>query len=440
MITDTTPTSLITKTNIYSFSDDEKKRREGALKNKDYFYGRQEQYVNLVNEDVDPIAVNIVNPVATKRSSLLYNRLLVREFDGPAESVAALEELYYKLKIDTILQQVDLAAELTGTCLVYVGLDENDEIILIPYDAANFSAVAIQDNKTLEALQIISQNDIIVENGRSVNVKRVLDSEVWTNNYVYEIRDGLPSKNPIPNELGYIPFVPFKAQEVISQFLGHSPITSIRQMNTYYNQQLTNLGYMIKMQSATPIVLSGFSNGESVSVHPGTAISMPAGGAASALSLNPKIMDTLEVIKYIEEKMYETSSVPKISIVGNVGASTSGIELIIKWAPLASIFNDKANRYQQYEFNLANMILDTLDLPHINGLKVQYPKDTLLPVDTDRENLDQDIKLGIRTPINELLKLHNNLDEEGAKALFEQNMAINNKLNGERLDVSQSNQ
>ena len=68
------------------------------LKNKDFYYGRQEQYVSLVNEDVDPITVNLVNPIITKRSSLLYNRTLVREFDGPASSVKALEDIYYKLK------------------------------------------------------------------------------------------------------------------------------------------------------------------------------------------------------------------------------------------------------------------------------------------------------------------------------------------------------
>ena len=32
MIQDTTPTSLIMRTNLHSFSDDERKRREGALK------------------------------------------------------------------------------------------------------------------------------------------------------------------------------------------------------------------------------------------------------------------------------------------------------------------------------------------------------------------------------------------------------------------------
>jgi len=439
MIQDTTPISLVMRTNIYSFSDDERKRREGALKNKDFYYGRQEQYLSLINEDVDPVAINLVNPIVTKRSSLLYNRPLVREFDGPEYSVKTLEDIYYKLKIDTILQQVDLAAELTGTCLVFVGLDENDEIILIPYDASNFSAVTLLDNKTIEALQIISINDLVTENGKSVQVKRVLDSEVWTNSYVHKLRDGIQYEQPVANDLGFIPFVPFKAQEVISQFLGHSPTTNIRQLNGYYNQQLTHLGYMVKMQSATPIVLSGFSNGESVSIHPGTAISLPAGAGASSLGLDPKVTEALEVIRYIEEKMYQTSSVPKISIVGDIQGTTSGVELMIRWAPLASVFHEKANRYQQYELQLANMILDVLGLERIVDVKVNYPKDAVLPVDTDRQNLEQDIKLGIRTPIDEILKTHQNLDETGAEALVLANLEFNKQIQ-ERLDVRPNNQ
>jgi len=132
--------------------------------------------------------------------------------------------------------------------------------------------------------------------------------------------------------------------------------------------------------------------------------------------------------------MYQTSSVPKISIVGDIQGTTSGVELMIRWAPLASVFNEKANRYQQYELQLANMILDVLGMDNIVDVKVNYPKDNLLPVDSERDNLSEDIKLGIRTPIDEILKLHQNLDEEGAKTLVLNNLEFNKQIE-ERLDV-----
>lgn len=429
MIQDTTPTSLIIRANTYAFGDEEKKRREGALKNKDYFYGRQEQYLKILNEDVDPVTINLTNPIITKRSSLLYTRPLVREFTGPSTSIAQLEKIYSEIGIDYLLQQVDLSAELTGTCLVYVGQYEDGSIYLEPFDASMFSATSY-DKKYLESVQIISINDLVTQNGMNVQVKRVIDSEIWTENYIYKLRDGLQEPSPEVNELGFIPFVPFKAQEVVSQFLGHAPTISIRQLNSYINQQLTHLGYMIKMQSATPVVLTGFSNGEAVSVHPGTAISLPNGSSANTLQLNPKIMETLEVVKYLEEKMYQTSSVPKIAVLGDSAGSTSGVELLIKWAPLTSIFKEKAGRYQRYELDLANMILSVLGEEPIEDVRVLYPEEDLMPVDTDQENLERDIKLGIRTPVDEVLKLNNNLTEIEAEAEVLSNLDFNKQLNG----------
>ena len=438
MLTDTTPTSLIVRANVHAFSDDEKKRREGALKNKDYFYGRQEQYISLLNEDVDVMTVNLTNPVVSKRSSLLYTKPLVRDFDGPGGSISKLEEIYMQLKIDDILHQVDLSAELTGTTLVFVGINEDGSVNLVPYDAANFSIVTLPDDKTIEALQIISVNDLVTEPKNPatgmIQVKQVIDSQVWTNNYIYSIRDGIVARNPDRNELEYIPFVPFKAQEVVSQFLGHSPTINIRQLNEYYNQMATNLGYMIKMQSATPVILNGFQHGEGISVHPGTAISMPIGADAKALQLNPKINETLEVLKYLEEKIYQTSSVPKISVIGDSAGSTSGVELLIKWAPLSSIFTEKTNRYQTYELDLANMILRRLGLEPIKSVKVHYPEN-YLPIDPDRDTLLEDIEIGVRTPSDEVLKINPSLSEEQADAEVLANLEFNKNINTGGLDV-----
>jgi len=429
---DTIPNSIVVQSNAYSFSNDEKKRREGALKNKDYFYGRQEQYINLVNEDMDPVSINLTNPVVTKRSSLLYTRPLVRVFDGPSASIKIIEAIYQDMQIDDILHQVDLSAELTGTSLVFVGVPEDGSypIELKVYDAADFSVMS-NDRKSMEALQLISLNDLVTttnegKNGQ-VNVKRVIDSEVWTDNYIHKVRDGVVTAGSEKNELGYIPFVPFKAQEVITQYLGHSPATSVRQMNSSYNQTATNLGYTIKMQSATPIVLNGFTNGEGISVHPGTAISLPVGADAKTLQLNPKIGETMEFLKYLEDKLYETSSIPKVSVLGNTSGSTSGVELLIKWAPIKSIYTEKSNRYQTYELNLANMILKRLGAEPIDNILVKYPED-YLPVDTTRETLLEDIQLGLRTPIDEVMKLHQSLSEAEAEAEVRANLSFNKEL------------
>lgn len=430
MLKDSIPIEIATKAYLSTFSNDEKKRREGALKNKDFYYGRQEQYISTINDDVDPITVNLINPIVTKRSSLLYNRKLVREFDGPSQSISYLESIYNKLNIDHLLAKVDLCAELTGTSLVYVGQYEDGEIYLLAYDASEFSAISNElDPNYIEALSLVSVKNDFVDRGGNIDVVRVVHSEVWTENYIYNFVNEA-NKSSTPNELGFVPFVPFKAQEVNNQFLGHSPSISIRQLNQYLNQVLTNLGYMVKMQAATPIVLTGFANGEGVSVHPGSAISLPAGSSAGALQLNPKITETLELAKYIEDKVYETSSIPKISIIGNVGTSSSGVELMIKWAPLMSIFREKSARYQMYELNLANTILSVAGLDTIDNIKVNYPEDNLLPIDPDREKLETDLKYGIRTPMDEIIKLNPTISETEAEAEVLANLSFNEQLNG----------
>lgn len=429
MLQDCTPIMLNVKALTATFSDDEKKRREGAMKNKDFYYGRQEQYVNLVNEDVEPITINLVNPIVTKRSSLLYNRPIVREFVGPQESVDYLYDTYTRINIDTILHKVDLAAELTGTCLVYVGMSD-DDIYLLPYDAADFSVVSAgADNQYMDALSLVTLEYEQKRNGKSIDVQKVINTEIWTDNYIYYYNNGV-KLTEVPNEYGFIPFVPFKAQEVNNQYLGHSPTISIRQLNQYLNQLSTHLGFMIKMQSATPVVLNGFSNGESVSVHPGTSISLPVGATAGVLSLNPKIMETMEFIKYIEEKVYQTSSIPRISIIGDQQGSTSGLELLIKWAPLVSVYKEKAIRYRQYELELANTILNIAGKELIDNINISWNEDGILPFDPSREQLEQNIKYGITTPIDEVLKINPDLSDEEAEALVLENLEFNKQIGG----------
>jgi hypothetical protein len=77
------------------------------------------------------------------------------------------------------------------------------------------------------------------------------------------------------------------------------------------------------------------------------------------------------------------------------------------------------------------MILQRLELDPIDNLTVHYPTD-YLPVDTSRETLMEDIKLGIKTPIDELLKLDHTLDEIEAEAQVRANLEFNNSLNANK--------
>jgi len=428
MFQDSIPTALITKAQLYSLSVEEKNRREEALLNKDFYYSKQDSSLELVNSDVNPITANITATIVRKKSSLLYGRPLVREFDGPSRSISFLENLYEETNIDYFLQKVDLASELTGTAIVFVGLDDEGRTQLDLYDSSEFSVVEkYNDHSKIDAITLVSIITKLEGTEKNPSVKRALHTEIWTNEYITKYEDGVRHTQE-RNELEYLPFVAFRGEEVYGQYLGHAPATHIRQLNSYLNQQITNIGYMIKMQSATPVVLGGFQQGEGVVIHPGKAISLPAGATADVLQLNPKIEEALENIKWLEQKSFELSGVPKVSVVGDDKAS-SGKELLIKWYPLVQIFKEKSLRYEKYELNLANMILQINGLEPVKDLNVKFPEEAILPYSPEADELETNIKLGIATPMDKLLKDDPSLAETEAEAQVRANIDFNRSLN-----------
>lgn len=423
---DVTPASVITIASVFNFSNEEKKRREDMILNKDFFYDRHLRHVDLINTDVDPVQVNITAPIVKKKVSLLYSRPLIREFDGPSGSVSKLEEIYKDIRIDRFLRNVDLLAELTGTSLIFVGIDEG-KIVLKLYDASEFSVVESEDDYTIpDAISIISRVMRISGNDKNPSVELHLKTEIWTEKFITTYIDDARTGS-VSNEFDFLPFVPFLGEAVWGQYLGHAPATSVAQLNKTYNQQLTNLGYAIKMQSATPIVITGFESGEGFQVNAGKAISLPMGATATTLNLNPKITDALEVVNMLEEKTFETSSIPKVSVVGDAQAE-SARELMVKWEPLLQVFKDKALRYETYELNLANMILKVLGMETIKDINVSYPEEGILPVSSETEELKQEIALGLTTPVDELLKRDPSLSEEDAEAQIRANIDFNEQI------------
>lgn len=433
MLENTVPMSIEAKANVFNFSTEEKNRREAAIKNKDFYYDRSRQYLELISTDIDPITINLTKPIIKKMSSLLYSRPLMREFSGPSKSVSFIEGFYKTYKIDTFLKKVDLLTELTGTAVVFVGIDEYNKLYLRIYDASDLSIIQNDDNQEeADAVSIVSLKIKLTGTQTDPQAERYLESQIWTNNYITRMENGIRSKQ-IQNELGFLPFVPFKGNEVYSQYLGHAPATGIVQLNSVVNQQLTNIGHMVKMQAGTPISITGFENGEGIQINPGRALSLPAGATADVLNFNPKILESIEFIKYLEEKIYETT-IPKVTIAGDI-KSQSGRELIIKWYPIIELFNDKTSRFTDYELNLANMILKVSDLEPLDEVKIDFPDEKLLPIDSEPELLEKEFRLGLNNPANVLQERNPLLSDDEAIVEVEKNLKIS-KIGG--LDAGRS--
>lgn len=429
---DSTPISITQKALSENFNLEEKQRREGAEKNKDFYYGKQEKDVITMNDDVVPVVLNVTKPVIHKRTSMLYSRPLVREWEGPATSRKFLENVYKENHIDSLLHRVDLLSELTGSCIVHPTPDPTMKygIRLVLYDATQFSVVGNDgDSSTADAISLIRIIDRLVDSnpvrsdGRAqAQIEKVILQQIWTPESV-SIYEGSHLVGTVENPLGFLPFTNFQGEEIHDSYIGFPNATIVRKLNTEINQLLTHLGYMVQMQAGTPIVFSGFKSGETVVVHPGRAINIPQDAAADVLKLDPKLSDTLSVIEYLEDRLYTTSSVPKISVEG--GEGKSGRELMIRWFPLLQVFHEKTNRFQRYELNLANMILTIAGLKPLEDVTIHWPEESLLPFSADDDNLERDITLSIKSPVDEIMRRNPHMTEAEARAEWEENKKEN---------------
>ena len=429
---DSTPAAITQKALSENFNLEEKQRREAAEKNKDFYYGKQEGEIVKMNDDVDPIILNLTKPIMHKRCSMLYSRPLVREWDGPSSSVNYIENLYKEIYIDSLMSRVDLLSELTGSVLIHPqpAPEMENQMRLVLYDATQFSVVGNDgDSSTADAISLIRVVDRLVD-GTGVSSKgnmqpqleKVVLQQIWTNETV-KFYEGSKEISQEKNTLGFLPFVNFQGEEVHDQFIGFPVTNIIRKLNAQINQILTHIGYTIKMQAGTPIVFSGFKSGETVVVHPGRAINIPQDSGATTLDLNPKIEETLGMIEFLEDRLYTTSSVPKISVEG--GEGESGRELMVRWFPLHQVFEEKTNRYNRYELQLANMILAIAGLEPIADVNVKWPEENILPLSIEDDNLERDIQLNLKSVTDEIMRRNPHMTEKEAEEEYEENKRAN---------------
>lgn len=429
---DSTPISITQKALSENFNLEEKERREGAEKNKDYYYGKQDTDVVLMNDDVLPITLNVCKPIMMKRTGMLYSRPLVREWDGPSQSKSFLEKVYKENHIDSLLHRVDLLSELTGSCLVHPMPDPTlpSGVRLVLYDATQFSVVGNDgDSSTADAISLIRVVDRLVDANpirsdgtAQAQIEKVIMQQIWTPAMV-QVFDGNKKVAEEVNPLGFLPFTNFQGEEIHDAYIGFPQATIVRKLNREINQLLTHVGYMVKMQAGTPIVFQGFKSGETVVVHPGRAINIPTDASADVLNLDPKLEETLKVIEYLEDRLYTTSSVPKISVEG--GEGESGRELMVRWFPLLQVFQEKSNRFQRYELNLANMILAMAGMKPMEDVTIKWPEENILPLSAADDDLERDIRLNIKSPIDEIMRKNPHMTEPEAKAEFEKNKEEN---------------
>ena len=74
------------------------------------------------------------------------------------------------------------------------------------------------------------------------------------------------------------------------------------------------------------------------------------------------------------------------------------------------------------------MILKVNNLSPLGDLNVKYPEEAVLPYSPESENLEKNVKYGIQTPIDELLKIDPTLDETEAETIIRANLQFNKSI------------
>jgi len=426
---DSIPDSITARALANNFSKEELERRETAEKNKDFYYSDSEKYVTTFNTDQIPMTFNITKPIVSKRASLLYPRKLVREIIGPSRSIDVLQQVWVDNDIDLFLSTVDLMAELTGTVLVFPSIREDGSVKLVMWDGGSISVLQDENDPTKAvAISLVKVVDRLLNSWQKTKEpqnERIIYQQIWTEDSVVTYEGSTLVKSET-TDFGFVPFARFCGEELSGQYVGAASSTITRKTNHYINQILTDLAYIIRLQAATPVAISGWAGGDELVISPGRALSLPAGATASVLNLNPKIQEVLSVLEFLEKKAYELSSVPQISVIG--GEGQSGRELLIRWYPLVNVMREKARRFERYEFELANLILRLLGEEPIEEMIVHYPDVENLPLSPQEENLERDIVLNLKSPVDEMMRRNPNLSREEAMQEIQKRIRENTDL------------
>ena len=91
---------------------------------------------------------------------------------------------------------------------------------------------------------------------------------------------------------------------------------------------------------------------------------------------------------------------------------------MVRWFPLLKVFQEKSNRYAIYELQLANMILAINGYAPVEDLKIHWPEESILPYSPEDENLERDIRLSIKSPIDEIMRRDPHMTEIEAEAEY----------------------
>ena len=383
--------------------------------------------------------MNFVDIVATERGSVLYRTAPRREIAGPLSD--EFETVWEDPANDTLGKFVSfhINSYLGGTVAVIPWWDETrDRLIYKGYPRKNFDIRWNIITGEIEALTIFYDvRD--PDTGR-----RMTEFNVWTRDFacMADEQGQVKTGSIKPHPCGVVPVVLFKepTHDLLSPY-GTVGASDVVNSNEQLNIQLSDLARISAYQSFSLLVTTNMDGEKTIG--PGSELNarnVNADQPADAKYIHPdaKIRELHEIVRHRIEMIISQGRIPK-AVVMDTSSAKSGVHLAISWFPMLRAFQEAKVAYIDNERRLAEMTAVVLTrwagftqdrtseldsrrvapVPDID-FAIDFDDSNVIPTDdeTRRARDEFDLQIGVKTPIDIMLRENPDLSEEEAESEY----------------------
>jgi len=355
------------------FKDDIEKRL-------DYYYDRQLPYLlQLISEQfthTDPLSIqphffNIVKPIVNE-TSMVYRsgarRTLIAENGETIDDklTSLWQHIQNSTRYDAVMKTVNRMVNLCGTVLVKPSFRKN-KINLDIITPNLVDVVQDKDDPTdAEAIAYIRPNNqtYLTSYGNNQNLAIII--HYWDDQHYLRLSPtGEILENPSNpdgiNPYNILPFVRFVNQLPVEGFFTQSGEDMIIAQDNI-NIKLTQLNYIVKMQSFSVPVLKGYRGPERITISPGKPIVIPLGnvGEPGEPDFNfetpdPQINELIKLLEHEIIRIFRAYGIGSadFSLQGEV---KSGFALVMENLKLLEARENELPFYEDGEEELFELI------------------------------------------------------------------------------------
>ncbi len=364
--------NLLQKIRLKSAIANSSQFKKDIEKRIDYYYDRQlpyllelisNQFVHADPLSLQPQFLNIVKPIINE-ISMIYRagarRTLVSDLgtEVSPKFLALWEFIMQNAKYESVMKTVNRMVNLCRTVLVKPSF-RNGQLKLDIMTPNSFDVIVSDDDPThAEAIFYARETN---SDGLPKKIVHLWDEK----NYYRISSDGelipIPNNPKNINPYGVLPFVRFTDDIPIDDFFVRGGDDLIVAQDNI-NIKLTQLNYIVKMQSFSVPVLVGYRGPERITISPGKPVVIPLGGIGEQgspdfrfESPNPQIKELITLLEHEIVRIFRVYGISSadFSLQGSV---KSGFALVMENMKLLEARENQLPFYESAEKELFEVI------------------------------------------------------------------------------------